>query len=252
MTVAMNKNNAEMGNKAGASLSHFLSDFAPRLIPDTEVEVLPMDAAVPVQDLHPVEEIDPEADFVEAENSPEDSFDEASLITETKANREELRKKAIEEAVHNATTELEAKFADEKATLIASQKKALEQTKQTTIHEIASDLDEKLTKCFNEVIDIIGGDVANILAAFIGQKLHDDALNDFAKRVAREAILSMKPLVIEGNGDLLKDLENRPGFNKSKFVLQPTDSPDIRLRHGDKIIATRLDPLITELKGLVK
>lgn len=243
-----------MGNKAGASLSHFLSDFAPRLIPDTEVEVLPMDAAIPVQEqnIEPVEEIDPEADFIETENPPEDSFDEASLLAGTRANSEELRKKAIEEAVHNATTELEAKFAHEKATLIADQQKALAQLRQKTIDEVASNLDANLTRCFNEVIDIIGNDVAEILAAFVGKKMHEDALNDFAKRIAREAMSASEPLIIEGNGDLLKALESKPAFDKSKFVLQPADSPDIRMRHGDKIIATRLDPIINELKGLVQ
>lgn len=82
--------------------------------------------------------------------------------------------------------------------------------------------------------------------------MHDDALADFAKRIAREALSAKQPLVIEGNNDLLKALEKRSDFDKTKFVLKPTDSSEIRLELGDQVIATRLEPVMKELKGLVQ
>lgn len=253
MTSAMNNRTTEMENKKAASLSHFLSDFAPRQIPDTEVEVLPMDAEVPVHDnIAPVEEKDPMVDFHQAEDKPEDGFDEASLVVETKINAEELKKKEIDEAVEKTKAELEAKFAEEKASLAANHEKALSELKEKTIAEIAANLDENLKKGFDEMLNDIGSDVAKILGAFIGEKMKDDALDDFAKRIAKEAIEAKEPLVIEGNGELLQALEKRPDFDKSKFNLQTVDCADIRLHLGDQVIATRLEPIMKELKGLVQ
>lgn len=252
MIGAMNNSNTEMENKKAASLSHFLSDFAPRRIPDTEVEVLPMDAEVPVHDIKPAEEVDPMVDFHQAEDKPEDSFDEASLVTETKINAEELKKQAIDEAVEKTKAELEAKFAEEKASLEASHEKALSELKEKTISDITANLDEDLKKGFDEILENISSDVAKILGVFIGQKMQDDALDDFAKRIAKEALAAKQPLVIEGNGELLQALEKRSDFDKSKFNLQPTESADIRLHLGDQVIATRLEPIMKELKGLVK
>jgi len=102
------------------------------------------------------------------------------------------------------------------------------------------------------MLEDISTDVAKILGAFIGDKMHDDALNDFAKRIAQEAVSAKQPLVIEGNEELLKALEQRPDFDKDKFVLRPTDSADIRLELGNEVIATRLEPIMKELKGLVE
>lgn len=252
MISAMDNSNTEMENKKAASLSHFLSDFAPRKIPDTEVEVLPMDAEIPVHEEEPVVEADEMVDFNHKEDKPEDSFDEASLVMETKANAEELRKQAVDEAVAQTKAEMEAKFAQEKQTLIAEHEKALSELKTKTIAEVAGNLDESLKVGFDKMLEDISTDVAKILGAFIGDKMHDDALNDFAKRIAKEAVSAKQPLVIEGNEELLKALEQRPDFDKDKFVLRPTDSADIRLELGNEVIATRLEPIMKELKGLVE
>ena len=248
----MDNSDTKMENKKAATLSHFLSDFAPRQIPDTEVEVLPMDAEVPFHEEPAVEEADPMVDFHQVESKPEDTFDEASLVTETKINAEELRQQAIDEAVEKTKTELETRFAEEKAALIRDHEKAMSDLKDKTIAEIATNLDENLKKGLDKIVEDISKDVAKILAVFIGEKMHDDALTDFAKRIAREALSAKQPLVIEGNNDLLKALEKRPDFNKTKFVLKPTDASEIRLELGDQVIATRLEPVMKELKGLVQ
>ncbi|CAM1630096.1 MULTISPECIES: hypothetical protein [Bartonella] len=252
MTSAMNNSNTEMDNKKAASLSHFLSDFAPRQIPDTEVEVLPMDAEVPVHDPLPAEEAGQMVDFNHAESEPADHFDEASLVTETKVNAEELRKQAVDEAVEKTKAELEAKFAEEKASLIASHEKELDELKVKTIAEVAANLDNDLKQGFDNILEDISKDVAKVLGGFISEQMHDEALNDFAKRIAKEAISAKQPLVLQGNKDLLKALEARPDFDKTKFVLRPTDAGDIRLELGDQVIATRLEPVMKELKGLVQ
>ena len=252
MTSAMNNSNTEMDNKKAASLSHFLSDFAPRQIPDTEVEVLPMDAEVPVHDPLPAEEAGQMVDFNHAESEPADHFDEASLVTETKVNAEELRKQAVDEAVEKTKAELEAKFAEEKASLIASHEKELDELKVKTIAEVAANLDNDLKQGFDNILEDISKDVAKVLGGFISEQMHDEALNDFAKRIAKEAISAKQPLVLQGNKDLLKALETRPDFDKTKFVLRPTDAGDIRLELGDQVIATRLEPVMKELKGLVQ
>lgn len=242
-----------MENKKASSLSFFLSDFAPRQIPDAEVEVLPMDTEVPAHDIiKPVEEADPMVDFHQAEDKPEDGFDEASLVVETRINAEELKKKAIDEAVEKTKADLEAKFASEKASLVANHEQALNEFKEKTIAEIAANLEEDLKKGFDEMLVDISSDVAKILGAFIGAKMQDDALDDFSKRIAKEALDAKEPLVIEGNGELLQALEKRPDFDKLKFNLQMTDSADIRLHLGDQVIATRLEPIMKELKGLVQ
>ena len=252
MTSAMNNSNTEMDNKKAASLSHFLSDFAPRQIPDTEVEVLPMDAEVPVHDPEPAEEAGQMVDFNHAESEAADDFDEASLVTETKVNAEELRKQAVDEAVEKTKAELEAKFAEEKASLIASHEKELDELKVKTIAEVAANLDNDLKQGFDNILEDISKDVAKVLGGFISEQMHDEALNDFAKRIAKEAISAKQPLVLQGNKDLLKALEARPDFDKTKFVLRPTDAGDIRLELGDQVIATRLEPVMKELKGLVQ
>ena len=128
----------------------------------------------------------------------------------------------------------------------------MDELKVKTIAEVAANLDNDLKQGFDNILEDISKDVAKVLGGFISEQMHDEALNDFAKRIAKEAISAKQPLVLQGNKDLLKALEARPDFDKTKFVLRPTDAGDIRLELGDQVIATRLEPVMKELKGLVQ
>ncbi|MHC5307637.1 hypothetical protein [Bartonella sp. LJL80] len=243
---AMNDTQEEIGKKAGAALSTFLSDFAPRRIADEDVEVLPFD-----EPIHP-DIVETAVDFPQAAEEEMSPLDEKPLMSEPKVDVEQIRREAFEQAVEQTTSELQTKFADEKRVLEEQQTKALADMKQNTVNELAANMQSDLSNGLAMVLDTIGNDVAKVLATFIGNKLSDDALRDFAARIADQAVSAGQPMVVEGNAELLDALSRQAGFDATKFELRANDSADIRLRQGDAVIATRLDPLIVELKELVR
>lgn len=236
----------EIGNKVGVTLSSFLSDFAPRPIADENIEIFPAD------ELQQTECFEPSADFSTDDDQQMSSLDAHPSLDERLAELEAAKQQAIEDAIEQTKIAMEEKFQAEKQALQENHEKELAAVKQNTIDEIASQLDTNLKNGLATVLETVGNDVAKILATFLGDKLRADALNEFAERIANEALFANKTLVIEGNPKLLTALENQKGFDKTRFDMQPVDTAEIRLRLSDAVIATRLEPLISALKELVK
>ena len=243
---SMNDRREETENKIGANLSKFLNDFAPRPISDSDIEILPPEEPQPIVMSEPV------MDFTHDENGDMVPFEEEGDHEVPQIDTEEIVKHAVDEAVEKTKSELQAQYSSEKQLLQEQHKKEIEDTKEATVKEIAANLDSDLTTAFDRLMQDVSNDVGKILSVFIADRLTDEAIKEFSRRLVSEAISGTEPLILEGNAQLLLALQNEPNFDKSRYDIRPTESPDIRLRRGDSVIATRLGPLLSELKELVK
>lgn len=246
MMGSMNDRREETDHKIGANLSKFLNDFAPRSIPDSDIEILPPEEPQPIVMSEPV------MDFTHDENEDMVPFEEEGDHEVPQIDTEEIVKHAVDEAVEKTKSELQAQYSSEKQLLQEQHKKEIEDTKEATVKEIAANLDSDLTTAFDRLMQDVSNDVGKILSVFIADRLTDEAIKEFSRRLVSEAISGTEPLILEGNAQLLLALQNKPNFDKSRYDIRPTESPDIRLRRGDSVIATRLGPLLSELKELVK
>ena len=243
---SMNDRREETDHKIGANLSKFLNDFAPRSIPDSDIEILPPEEPQPIVMSEPV------MDFTHDENEDMVPFEEEGDHEVPQIDTEEIVKHAVDEAVEKTKSELQAQYSSEKQLLQEQHKKEIEDTKEATVKEMAANLDSDLTTAFDRLMQDVSNDVGKILSVFIADRLTDEAIKKFSRRLVSEAISGTEPLILEGNAQLLLALQNEPNFDKSRYDIRPTESPDIRLRRGDSVIATRLGPLLSELKELVK
>lgn len=246
MMGSMNDRREETDHKIGANLSKFLNDFAPRSIPDSDIEILPPEEPQPIVMSEPV------MDFTHDENEDMVPFEEEGDHEVPQIDTEEIVKHAVDEAVEKTKSELQAQYSSEKQLLQEQHKKEIEDTKEATVKEMAANLDSDLTTAFDRLMQDVSNDVGKILSVFIADRLTDEAIKEFSRRLVSEAISGTEPLILEGNAQLLLALQNEPNFDKSRYDIRPTESPDIRLRRGDSVIATRLGPLLSELKELVK
>lgn len=246
MMGSMNDRREETDHKIGANLSKFLNDFAPRSIPDSDIEILPPEEPQPIVMSEPV------MDFTHDENEDMVPFEEEGDHEVPQIDTEEIVKHAVDEAVEKTKSELQAQYSSEKQLLQEQHKKEIEDTKEATVKEMAANLDSDLTTAFDRLMQDVSNDVGKILSVFIADRLTDEAIKKFSRRLVSEAISGTEPLILEGNAQLLLALQNEPNFDKSRYDIRPTESPDIRLRRGDSVIATRLGPLLSELKELVK
>ena len=246
MMGSMNDRREETENKIGANLSKFLNDFAPRPISDSDIEILPPEEPQPIVMSEPVVE------FTHDDNEDMVPFEEKGDHEEPQIDTEEIVKHAVDEAVEKTKSELQAQYSSEKQLLQEQHQKEIENTKEATIKEMAANLSNDLTTAFDSLMQDVSNDVGKILSVFIADRLTDEAIKEFSKRLVSEAISGEEPLILEGNAQLLSALQNEPNFDKAKYDIRPTASADIRLRRGDSVIATRLEPLLSELKELVK
>lgn len=248
--------------QAGPSaLARVLKDFAPRFLPDTIVEVLPPEEGnaslqdetpasvedtqkLPVEEAEffsvPPEKMEPLVSSQAGANQVAAGLELEAACRQAFAAGEEQQRLVMEEAF---SARLAAREEEHLATV--------ESVKKQALSEAAAQFEAGLRQGLQEIEAALSARIADILAAFAGEKMTQAALQQFAGRMAEVACNSDEPLTVEGSRALLEALQALPEFDTRRYTVKITQSDDIRIVQGDHVVSTRLAPLIKRLKESV-
>ncbi|WP_407965127.1 hypothetical protein [Bartonella sp. C271] len=232
-------------------LSSFLSDFSSRYISPEDIEILPSDDESELMYNSEKQEDFASSNIEFAKEYMEEilSFD---LSSEGVVDVEAARKEAVDQAVQETTEKLQKQFEVEKKCMEEEHTKAIEAVKQSFVESLGANVQRQLTKDFANLRQEISQEIAQVLSIFIGEKITEEALQEFATKMVDQALGAEKPLVLEGNEELFEQLKKQRDFDASQFEFQPTKSTEIRLHRGEMVIATQLTPLLMTLKELIQ
>ncbi|AQX20280.1 hypothetical protein [Bartonella sp. WD16.2] len=238
----------ELKREASVSLASFLSDFSP-VNEDAEV-LLFSDEGEQICDNEKYEEfLLSNTDFLEEDM---EEMLPLHIASDNAVDSEVVKQKAFDQVEQRTTEELQKQFAAEKQQMEEEHAKAIEATRQGMVEALGAQMHSQLMEGLANLRQGIAKDIAQILAAFIGEKITQEALQQFATKMADQVIDTKQPLVLEGNEKLLEQLKKQEGFDASKFEFQSTNSAEIRLRYGNVVTATQLTPLLATLQELVR
>lgn len=223
----------------GPALARALQDFGLRERPDKTLE-----------------------DFSVRESPPAEFF-EQPVMAEMKPLQEEplaempplidieaIRQEAFAQGEEKQCKEMQAGFSVRLKSVEEAHGAEIDQLK-SHMTGLAAEIEKGLEAGLKKIEADLSRQVAEILMAFMGERLTQKAVRQFADRIAAESLAVEKPLTIEGNRELLDILQGRPGFDSSRYRLRPTDAHEIRVVHGDAVLSTRLAPRLKELKELI-
>jgi len=225
-------------------LAQFLKDFAPRCLPDEMVEILLPEDDSP----HVPEDDSPHAEFFEPPAEEEMTpLEEDAAVEMLPVDLDAVRQEAFHQGEEKQRAEMQAEFS--------ARIKEIEEVHAAEINELRKNVFNNLSVRVEEGLRKIETglmrQVTDILAAFVGERLTDEAVGIFAERIAAAGIAAEKPLIVEGDRRFLEVFQSRPDFDPSQYILKPTDDCEIRIVNGDTVLSTRLAPLLGELRELV-
>lgn len=227
-----------MMKNSSASLSIVLRDFSLSDALETNPSDAKLETFFPSGEEDMVSLVLPKQDASLAyqDSSMSKTYDEASM-------QEKLQEKIFS---------LKAEFAEERKQLELIHKEALAACRLTVIDEVARNLRSQIVEGLEEIETHIGQEVARFLAAFMEERVSQIALQNFAEKLSRYVVQSSVPLILEGDPSLWERLQQVEGFDASTFIFHPTEGGEIRLRHNQHVIATRLSSFFQELRSLVE
>ncbi|WP_035007149.1 hypothetical protein [Bartonella rochalimae] len=245
----MEQTGGKFEKQVSLPLSSFLSDFSSRYISAEDIEVLPSDDE---SELMYNNEKQKDCSLSDTKPSEEYMEEILSFPSEGVVDVEVARKEAFDQAVQEVTEKLQKQFEEEKKCLEEEHAKAIEAAKQSMVESLGANVQRQLTKEFSDLRQEISREIAQVLSVFIGEKITEEALQEFATKILDQALSAGKPLVLEGNEKLFEQLKKQRDFDSSQFEFQPTKSTELRLHRGEMVIATQLTPLLTTLKELIQ
>ncbi|PYE87693.1 hypothetical protein [Phyllobacterium leguminum] len=211
------------------SIASYLSDFSPRRIPDEQVIILPAAQG------H--EEADEDL-------SPEQVFEEAIDI--------ELQlKQAFEAGREAGRAEADALYEAEKQRLQRAHEEEMAGLRTATLSETADLLMVGLLEGLGALEATFSGQMAELIAPLMAEHFADKAVSDFAGRAAA-CLPAAMGMEISGPRDLLDALQKREGFVRENFLFIEAEQVELQLRLDERVVATRLGPLLDELKALIR
>lgn len=223
----------------GSGLARVLQDFGLRDRPDKTLEDFSVGGGSPPQvfERPVVAEIKPLEEELLAEMPPPIDI-------------EAIRQEAFAQGEEKQREEMQAGFSVRLKSVEEAHGAEIDQLK-SHMTGLAAEIEKGLEAGLKKIEADLSRQVAEILMAFMGERLTQEAVRQFADRIAAESLAVEKPLTIEGNRELLDVLQGRPGFDSSRYRLKPTDAHEIRVVHGNTVLSTRLAARLKELKELI-
>lgn len=163
---------------------------------------------------------------------------------------EAIQQEAFAQGEEKQREEMQARFSARLKSVEEAHGAEIDQLK-SHITGLAAEIEKGLEAGLQKIEADLSRQVAEVLMAFMGERLTQEAVRQFADRIAAESLAVERPLIIEGNRELLDVLQGRPGFDSSRYRLKPTDAHEIRVVHGNTVLSTRLAARLKELKELV-
>jgi len=232
-----------------------LRDFSIRKLSDEMVEILgaeiqedgkendenediplPEDAQVDAPEMAPFSLEDPP----EKENEPQPELDLEAIRFEAFASGQEAARE---------------EYALEREKLVEAHAKALDEMRQTTINTMAGDLVAMCQACFDQLQCVVEKHVAQLMAPLIGEKLERQAIAEFTRQLANEAMETTLPLVIEGQPALLDAFvayaKKSGQINLAHYHFEAREGSELRISYEDRMLSTRIQPLLQKLREII-
>ncbi|EFM55984.1 hypothetical protein [Brucella inopinata] len=224
------------------SISRYLTDFSTHHIDDKAVEIIA--APVPPKPLTPV--------AGEAAEKPAAVGQEQAEMAAVIALEEEKRA-AFEAGREDGHREAQALYEAEKARLLREHEAEIETLRATFSREQALLLAGSLTEALSALEQSLSGQMAEILMPLLAAKMEHEAVAEFARRIAALALaLEGEAPEISGPAHLLEPLQAHGVLLPSGCRFSETASNELSFSFGERMLETRIAPLLEELKAAVK
>jgi len=250
------------------AFSKQLRDFSTRLVPDDKLEILHLSeeqATDQATDEEPATDMalsEAEEQAGEQETistaSPQMlpfSIEEPDKNNKTLADIDCVRAQAFAAGKEEGQKSAREEYDAERHRLVENHAQELAQTRQNTINEVAGDLLATCQAAFATLQQALEHDLAQIIAPLIGEKLTAQAIAEFTRQLTNEAIEASLPLIIEGSPALLdafiEHANSCPTIDLTHYQLRSCEETSLRLIHGDRVLSTRLSPLLQQLREII-
>ncbi|MFI3903189.1 hypothetical protein [Ochrobactrum sp. S1502_03] len=219
------------------ALSRYLPDFSTYRIADDAIEII--EAPVSQAPLA-VEKLDVEMSF----NA------ERAEVSQILAFEEEKRL-AFEAGREDGHKEAEALYAAEKARLLRAHDDEIEALRAAFSREQANLFAVSLTQALVLLEQNLSQQLAEILMPLYARKLQQDAVESFAERISTLALEGEAP-EIYGPAHLLGSLRQHMDLLPSGCQFIENESGEVSFSFGERVLETRLAPLLEEIAETVR
>lgn len=239
------------------SLSRYLPDFSTHRIADEAVEIIAAPAQPQPLKAEPVQS---EAVRRAQAHVLADKLAAAEKAEVTAIIAAEEEKRTAFETGHaeghalgreEGHREAEALYEAEKARLLREHETEIENLRAAFSREQALLLARSLTEALTALEQSFSGQITEILAPLLSGKLERDAVVEFAHRIAALALEGEAP-EISGPARLLAPLRDHAALLPSGCRFAENTSDELSFSFGERVLETRIAPLLEELKAAVQ
>ena len=220
------------------SLSRYLPDFSTHHIKDEAVEII----AAPA----PSKPLKAQADGEAQNPDAAEQADVAAIIAS-----EEERRAAFEAGREEGHREAEALYEAEKARLQREHEAEIETLRAAFSREQALLLAGNIAEALAVLENDFSGQIAEILMPLLAKKMEREAVEEFGRRIAALALDGEAP-EISGPARLIDPLRDHAALLPSGYRFSETGADELSFSFGDRVLETRIAPLLEELKAAVQ
>ena len=223
------------------ALSRYLPDFSTHPIADDAVEII----AAPVHPL-PLAEHPKRVDVQDTSAAEKAAFAEQAEVARIIAVEEEKRA-AFEAGREDGHKEAEALYEAEKTRLLREHEAEIEALRANFSREQAVLLAGALTDALSGLEHNLSAQIADVLAPLLAAKLERDAVSGFAQRISTLALEGEAP-EIAGPPHLLEPLREHADLLPAGCRFTETASGELSFSFGERVLETRVAPVLEELR----
>ncbi len=231
------------------SLSRYLPDFSTHHIGDEAVEIIA--APLPPKPLKetpasPAVSETPKRAASAEKSAAAEQAEVAAIIAV-----EEEKRAAFEAGREDGHREAQTLYEAEKVRLLREHESEIETLRAAFSREQALLLAGSLTEALTALERNLSGQIANILMPLLAQKMEREAVAEFARRIAALALDGEAP-EIAGPARLIAPLGQHAALLPSGCRFSETGADELSFSFGDRVLETRIAPLLEELKAAVQ
>ncbi|MBV2144340.1 hypothetical protein KUG47_12630 [Falsochrobactrum sp. TDYN1] len=224
------------------ALSRHLPDFSTHRIADDAVEIIATPAS-----LRP---LGAQAEPKTGAAAEKPASDEQAEIARMVALEEEKRL-AFEAGREDGHREVEALYEAEKARLLREHEAEIETLRAAFSREQAVLLASALTEGLGALERSLSAQVAGILAPLLADKMQGEAVSEFVARIGA-LVLDGEAPEISGPAQLLQPLRDHADLLPPGCRFTETVSSELSFSFGERVLETRVAPLLDELRAAVQ
>lgn len=235
------------------SVSQFLTDFAPRRIADSALEII--DAPSVAQKIATPAFVAPTfaSPAFSSKETPAETAARETRELEATVEIEQIRRDVFEEGRIDGQQTADALFSAERERLLRAHHDEMDALRVSLMDEMASHITSLLQAGLNAFETNISQQLVCVLTPLMNAHFSAQAVADFAQKIARLTVASDDAAMqINGPADLIAALERHRSLLPDGCQLVETDQLELSLALGEQMLETRLQPLLDELKETIR